>query len=119
MSATLFFDFKPPINCRIQTDDATLFKILYGDLSGQLSAEELKTLRSFVVHLSDKYEGAEMVVPVFPVEKAILTICETLLRLKSQSTGRSADVVIETLEKIQSELRAVAAPIQMFYIGMV
>jgi len=119
MSATLFFDFRPPIKGRIQTDDSALFKLLYGDLSEQLSAEELQTLRSFVVHLSDEDEGVEIVLPVFPVEKAVLAITQILLRLKIQSKDPSARFVIEALEKTQSELQAVAAPTQMFYIGIV
>lgn len=119
MGATLFFDFKPPISHAIQTDDATLFQILYGDFSDQLSIEELETLRSFVVHLSGETENVEEVPPVFPVEKAIKAITEILLRLKSRSNGRSAEIVIETLEKIKFELLAVTTATQMFYIGMI
>jgi hypothetical protein len=71
MSATLFFDFEPPIDRHIETESPALFKIMYGDLSGQLSAEELLTLRSFVVHLSDEAGNVEMRVPAFSVERAI------------------------------------------------
>lgn len=123
MSATLFLVFEPPINeDDVQIDDGVLFKMLYGDFSGLLTAEELKTLRSFVVNLSDKCEDANVAFtpPVFAVEKGAKAISDILMRLNTIEKSPSLDLVIGALEKLRRTLeKAAADPFQMFYIGIV